>query len=178
MATSFEFEVLKNLSGAEGSVEGYFGVQRNFGGDVGLSRVFEAVVAVNEQAPPDSLCIPIMLNEYSVSKSLTVLFKYQDVVSGIGAFVTFGEDKDAASYKTRLNKQHESHLDIVAREVVKDRPTFLMSLLEVPGGVSNEEWERSTPLCHLHLRYGSVLVRNKTCVIALDESVPQLEVNQ
>lgn len=168
---TLEYEVLQNLSGVEGSVSGYFAAGRD--STLAARSIIECAFAIEDDITIPEVkrrCIPLILNEFGVGVSLqNHLAQLGNTLPGL---VTFGEDED----KFVTHKPQDSHLNIFARELAVQRPSFLAVLCKIPDSVSDlDKWCRQSPLGDLHLRFGSLAVRGNTCTIATDEAVMPLK---
>lgn len=161
---SFEYEVAQNLSGIEGTLDGYFAVQspRNFS-----LPLYECNHALDE-AGLDNPIIYIAHDEFGMGSAIgSMLAEYEE---RLGSIVTFGTDQDRF-----LNViDQKSHLAIWARELAESKDNFLMPLLQLPEGQINTTWNHLSPLSEVHLKFGSVTVGDSVCIISVDENVQPL----
>jgi hypothetical protein len=162
--SSFEFKVAKNMAQNNGLIEGYFAVQSDYSGVSG--KIATCLIRI-ESSDMDALCIPIVTDEFGVGENLGKFFGLHEQFAGL---LTFGEDE--TQYSSRIPVQ--SHMDIMVREIGKERPNFLSALLSKPTPMSNSEWKLSKPLDELHLRYGRVMIKDQACRIEATDALPPL----
>lgn len=160
--TSFEFEISKNLSGVEGTVEGYFAPIMFYGS----SAVRRCLFAIEDETNPASdKCIPIIESEFGIGRPLiNAIAEYQSQIPGL---VTFGTDED--SFPQR------SHFGVVMRELRRVDPKLLTPLCKTPSFKSNTRWKLENPFKDISLCFGELSVLGETCSITVDENIPPLK---
>lgn len=148
---SFEFEIIRNLTGVEGLIEGRFALESN------QTSVLETLMELGTST--NHLIIPIFKNEFGRGNDLgTIMSGYESIIPGI---VTFGG--------ANKNDTQRSHMAITAREIVQAKPTFLLPLLKIPDQRDINEWMYSSYIDELHAKVGSVAVKDNLCIISFNQ---------
>jgi hypothetical protein len=162
--TQFEFEVAQNLSGVEGTAEGYFDSDTHSGSSGIMKCLF--IIEDTPEAVSDQ-CIPIFHDEFGIGSNLgRALVEQRDRIAGI---LTFGEDETA--YASRVPQQ--THLGIVIRELAAEKP-LPAAMLAIPNRGSNGRWKYNSPLVDLHHRFGRITINGEVCIVESDDSVQPL----
>lgn len=168
-----EFRVASNLSHNEGQHTGLFVVQdtASFSLEKPRKTIELGIEKLTENNYPGiNTFIPIIADELFMSGAIQLVASAQKL--GMGSIVTFGvESEEHGSYYRNRHglplRSIQSHLGIVAIEQAADHKDFLVPLLRPPRGTRLEREKLYSKLEHLHLKVGTMTVKDHKCKLEL-----------